>query len=231
MHLATNGSPMLDQPVSPSIRSVNLGQPTVAEWTTSLPTTGIIKQPVGQAWATRLGIEGDHISDLVNHGGPDQAVYAYAREDLDWWGAQLGKEIPDGFFGENLTTQGIDVNGALIGERWQVGDALLEVASIRIPCRTFSGWLGLSGYDNATWVKRFTNEARPGPYFRVLEEGTITGGDVITVVHRPGHDVTVRDMFRALTTDRTLLPRLLAVDGLVHEARLTAERYVAGRDR
>ena len=60
---------------------------------------------------------------MRNHGGPDMAVYGYAREDLDFWAAELGLTLPSGVFGENLTTEGADANGALIGERWPDGPA------------------------------------------------------------------------------------------------------------
>ena len=106
---------------------------------------------------------------------------------------------------------------------------LLEVASIRIPCNEFKGWMGECGYDRTAWVKRFTATNRPGPYLRVVEEGVVRAGDAIDVVHRPGHGVTVSTMFRALTTERTLLPELLRVGGLVEEARVAAEKYVANQ--
>ena len=177
--------------------------------------------------ATTLGLEGDQVSDVQHHGGVDQAVYAFAREDLDAWTETLGREIRDGQFGENLTTSGYDVNEAEVGERWQVGTTVLEVASVRIPCNDFKGWMGESGFDNTAWVKRFAAVGRPGPYLRVVQEGMLDAGDPVEVVHRPGHGVTVSTMFRALTTEHALLPGLLAVEGLVAEARERAEKYVA----
>jgi MOSC domain-containing protein YiiM len=118
-----------------------------------------------------------------------------------------------------------------VGERWLVGDAVLEVASVRTPCNDFKVWMGRCGYDERAWVKRFAATARPGPYLRVLTEGEIRAGDELTVAHRPGHGVTVSTMFRALTTEHALLPELLRVDGLVAEARVKAEAYVAGTTR
>jgi len=213
------------------LRSVHVGRPQPREWA-GIGKTAIEKHPVaGPVRATRLGLEGDQVGDTQHHGGVDQAVYAFAREDLDLWSEALGGPIRDGLFGENLTTSGYDVNAAEIGERWQIGTALFEVASVRIPCNDFKGWLGELGFDNAGWVKRFTAEGRPGPYLRVVEEGELRAGDPIAVVHRPGHGVTVSHMFRALTTDRQLLPDLLVVEGLVDEARRNAEAYVAGNDR
>jgi len=210
------------------ILTVSVGRPREAAWA-GIGRTSIDKTAVrGPVRVGRLGLDGDEVSDTVHHGGPDQAVYAFAREDLDHWEGELGTPVADGQFGENLTTQGIDVNEAEIGERWQVGDVLLEVRSIRTPCNDFKQWMGRSGYDNRAWVRRFAQLARPGPYLRVLGEGTLAAGDELTVVHRPGHGVTVSTMFRALNTDHSLLPRLLAVPDLLPKARERAEAYVQG---
>jgi len=220
-------APRGENPGVPSLVSVNVGLPREAAWA-GIGRTSIDKRPVRRpVHVGLLGIEGDQVSDTKHHGGVDQAVYAFAREDLDFWAGELGQEIQDGQFGENLTTSGIDVNEAEVGERWRIGEVLLEVASVRIPCNDFKGWMGLCGYDNRAWVRRFAEQGRPGPYLRVLGEGAIAAGDEIEVVHEPGHGVTVSTMFRALTTEHGLLPELLRVDGLVAEARATAERYVA----
>ena len=213
--------------MSALVRSVNVGRPREAAWA-EIGRTSIDKRPLGgQVRVGRLGLEGDEVSDTRHHGGPDQAVYAFAREDLDTWEARLGREIRDGQFGENLTTEGIDVNDAEIGEHWRIGTAVLEIVSMRTPCNDFRNWMGESGYDRTAWVRRFTATNRPGPYFRVLEEGVLAAGDPIEVVRRPGHGVTVTMMFKAFTTERSLLPELLRVDGLVDEARVAAEAYVA----
>jgi MOSC domain-containing protein YiiM len=155
----------------------------------------------------------------------DQAVYAFAREDLDWWQAELGREIRDGQFGENLTTRGIDVNESEVGERWRVGTATLEIAMVRIPCNDFKNWQRVNGFDDRAWVRRFATVGRPGPYLRVVQEGTIRAGDDLTVVHQPGHGVTVSTMFRALTTEHSLLPELHKVDGLARVARHRLDAY------
>jgi len=218
----------------PSVVSVNVGTPRVADWA-EIGRTSIAKHSVaGAVHVGLLGIDGDQVSDRRHHGGVDQAVYAFAREDLDWWAGELGQEIPDGQFGENLTTLGIDVNEAEIGERWQVGEALLEVRSVRTPCNDFKNWMGLSGYDNSAWVRRFAQVARPGPYLKVLGEGSIRAGDELSVIYEPGHGVTVSMMYRAISTEPALLPRLLDVPDLVPKARARAEQYaaaVAGRTR
>ncbi len=213
------------------MRTVSVGLPRDKEWA-GIGRTSIDKRPVtGPVAVGELGIEGDQVSDTRHHGGPDQAVYAYAREDLDFWERELGMPIRDGQFGENLTTEGIDVNDLEIGTRLRVGEPgvgiLVEAVYVRTPCNDFKGWMGESGYDPRAWVRRFTAEARPGPYLRVLETGTIAPGDAIEVVHRPGHGRTIRDMFVALNTDRSRLPDLLVVDGLLPKVRAKAEEFVS----
>ncbi|MFJ4875114.1 MOSC domain-containing protein [Streptomyces sp. NPDC088745] len=219
--------------------SVNLGRATASEHTDHADgLTGIGKRPVdgpvevrdpGPQGTGGSGLAGDEICELRHHGGTHQAVYAYAREDLDRWEAELGRPLCNGEFGENFTTAGLDVNGARIGERWRVGDSLLlEVTSSRIPCRTFAGVL-----DERRWVKRFTAAAVPGAYLRVVEPGTVRAGDAIEVVHRPAHEVTVSVQFRAITLERDLLPGLLAAGAALHpDTRRTVQTYLAktGRD-
>ena len=214
--------------------SVNLGRAKSVPYTDHPEgITGIDKRPAdgpvrvaapGPKGVGASGLAGDTVCDTRHHGGEDQAVYAVAREDLDDWERELGRSLPSGSFGENLTTTGLDVSGALIGERWRVGpDLLLEVTSGRIPCRTFQGHMG-----EQRWVKRFTEKAAPGAYFRVVEPGEIRAGDPVRIVHRPDHEVTVALQFRAVTTQRELLPRLLAAGGALHpEALAQARKYVA----
>ena len=208
------------------VLSVNVGTVMDAPWA-GIGRTAMDKQSVTHTVrAHRRGLEGDQVGDTVHHGGLDQAVYVFAREDLDRWEVELGREIRNGQFAENLTTRGIDVNEAEVGERWRIGSALFEVAMVRIPCNDFKGWQHLNGYDDRAWVKRFTLVGRPGPYLRVLEEGEVRAGDDLTVVHQPGHGVTVSTMFRALTTDHSLLPALAGVDNLARAARRRLEAFV-----
>ncbi len=171
--------------------------------------TAIDKRPASGPVAVRkLGLAGDEYADKENHGGTEQAVYAYAREDLDWWTEQLGRELRNGIFGENLTTAGIDISTALIGETWQLGSAVLQVTAPRIPCVTFKSWL-----DEPHWVKRFAAAGRPGAYLRVVTEGTVQEGDDLTVLGRPDQAVTVSESMRAFYGDREIMRRLLSVEG------------------
>lgn len=193
--------------------------------------TGIGKLPVTHPVHVRApgpkgvggsALSGDQVCDRRHHGGDDQAVYAYAREDLDWWQRELGRRLPAGIFGENLTTLGLDLTGALVGERWRVGRRLLlEAACPRIPCEVFAETMG-----EAHWIKRFTQRGATGAYLRVIEPGPVTAGDRVVVEHRPGHQVTLGLYFRALTGDAHRLPDLLAAgDALPRETRdLVARR-------
>lgn len=201
------------------VLSVNVGRAQATEHS-SVGVTAIDKRPVDEPVEVRApgtkwdglgsGLVGDAICDQRHHGGDDQAVYAYAREDLDRWAAALRRPLENGGFGENLTTADLEVTGALIGERWRIGRGLvLEVSCPRIPCRTFAGWLGERG-----WVKRFTREARPGAYLRVIERGAVQRGDAIEVIDRPAHDITISVVFRAITLEPLLLERVLEVGAL-----------------
>jgi MOSC domain-containing protein YiiM len=212
--------------------SVNVGRPRPNPWK-RLPATGIDKRPVegpvavtapGPKGTGEVGIAGDRAHDVKHHGGTDQAVYAYAREDLDMWAAELDRPLDNGGFGENLTTSGLDVNGALIGERWRIGpDVVLEVSCPRTPCVTLQGRLGVEGF-----IDRFTRAARPGAYLRVIEPGDIRAGDTVTVIDRPAHDVTIQLAFRALTREPGLLPRLSAADALPQEIKDLVRRRTSG---
>ena len=204
--------------------SLNIGTPRENPWK-GLAATGIDKRPVQHSVSVTapgpkgngdVRLTGDRAHDVKHHGGADQALYAYAREDLDTWQEELGRRLHNGSsFGENLTTVGVDVNGALIGERWRIGtDVVLEVSCPRIPCITFEGWLGEPG-----WLKRFIEGRLPGAYLRVIDEGRLRAGDDIEVVFRPQHDVTVALTFRAFTTERELLPQLAVAEALPEEAK------------
>jgi MOSC domain-containing protein YiiM len=214
-----------------TIISVNLAVPESSP-AKRVGITGINKQPVDGPVAVRApgpkttglhsGLVGDQIFDIEHHGGDDQAVYAYAREDYDWWAERLGRELPGGLFGENLTTTGVDVNGAVIGERWLIGSELvLQPTFGRIPCATFQHKMG-----EPQWLKTFIRENRPGAYLRVLEPGEVRAGDQVRVVDRPAHGVTIADAFRAYLAEPDLLPKLLEIDGLPADLRETLVRLV-----
>jgi MOSC domain-containing protein YiiM len=204
------------------VRSVSVGLPREFEYNGRPARSAIWKSPVaGRVAARGVNLAGDDQADRRAHGGPDKAVYAYAVEDLGWWAQEIGRPLQFGELGENLTTEGIDVNGALVGERWAVGTTVLEVSEPRVPC-----WrLGVRMNDKL-FPRRFTEALRPGAYLRILVEGDVGAGDEIQVIERPDHDLTVRDVLRIYAFDRQEVGRLLAVPGMSESWRGWAERYL-----
>ena len=215
--------------ITARLHSVNVVHALIPDVRGDLDLTAIDKRPV-QGWVRvgSLGLEGDQQYDTRHHGGPEQALYAYAREDAEWWSRELGREVTPGRFGENLSTVGLDVTGAVIGERWRIGDAgvVVEVTCPRIPCKTFHGWM-----DEPHWVKRFTEHGAPGAYLRVLDQGTVAAGDEIEVVHRPDHGVTIGDVFVIRKAPEDRLSRMLEMSGLNPELAEVARRDLAARAR
>jgi MOSC domain-containing protein YiiM len=193
-----------------SLASVNVGRPRTVAWGISGVTSGIWKQPVGGRVAVRgVNLEGDDQADRTVHGGPDKAVYAYAVDDYRLWRVELGRDLAPGTFGENLTVDGLDVSGALIGERWQIGSAIFEISQPRVPCYK----LGIR-MDDSRFPRRFAAAERPGAYLRIVREGSVGAGDGVSVIYRPQHGLTAALVSRAYHADRSLVPRLLDVPEL-----------------
>lgn len=200
--------------------SVNVGGIRQFDYHGRPAVSAIWKSPVmGRVAARGVNLEGDDQADRESHGGPDKAVYAYAIEDTRWWEEVIGRSLGSGEFGENLTTEGIDVTNALVGERWEIGSTVLEVSEPRVPC-----WrLAVRMEDNG-FPRQFTKAGRPGTYLRIAVEGTLGSGDEIRVVERPDHDLTIGDVFRIFTRDREEAERLLAVPQLSSSWRQWAGR-------
>jgi MOSC domain-containing protein YiiM len=190
--------------------SVNVGKPREFDFNGHPAKSAIWKTPVsGRVAARGVNLEGDDQADRKAHGGPDKAIYAYAMEDVRWWEQEIGRPFLHGEFGENLTTEGIDASGALVGERWEIGTTLLEVSQPRIPC-----WrLGVRMND-PLFPRHFADAMRPGAYLRIVREGILGEGDPIRVVERPDHDVKVVDVFRIYFRERDQAGRLLTVPAL-----------------
>jgi MOSC domain-containing protein YiiM len=205
-----------------TVLSVNIGRVRQFDYNGRPAKSAIWKSPVaGRIAARGVNLEGDDQADRNAHGGPDKSVYAYSIEDLRWWEEKLGRSLQYGDFGENLTTEGIAVNDALIGERWEIGTVVLEVSEPRIPC-----WrLGVRMNDQM-FPRRFTEALRPGTYLRIIVEGAVGAGDEIRVIERPDHDVTVRDVFRIYVRDREEAGRLLAIPRMSESWRKWARNWL-----
>jgi MOSC domain-containing protein YiiM len=193
------------------------------EWTGSEGRTGIDKRSVtGAIEFKNNGVVGDRVIDTNVHGGYEQAVYAYAREDAQWWEREINEEIPAGRFGENLTTEGIDVNAAIIGEQWKIGSVILEVSQPRIPCRVFAGF-----WKRATLIKDFTQAGRPGTYLRIIQEGTAQAGDAIEVIFKPDHTISISDLFAAKSGERSKINQIKDVTYLSTEFKEWSQKIAA----
>ena len=193
------------------------------EWTGSEGRTGIDKRSVtGAIEFKNNGVVGDRVIDTNVHGGYEQAVYAYAREDAQWWEREINEEIPAGRFGENLTTEGIDVNAAIIGEQWKIGSVILEVSQPRIPCRVFAGF-----WKRATLIKDFTQAGRPGTYLRIIQEGTAQAGDAIEVIFKPDHTISISDLFAAKSGERSKINEIKDVTYLSTEFKEWSQKIAA----
>ena len=162
------------------LEAINLGRRETIRLGARTLDTGIDKRPVEKAYVGTLGLGGDVVADVVNHGGPDQAVYLYSRVDYDWWEGELGRPIMSGTFGENLTVSDFGDRELRSGDRLRIGPVVLELTSPRIPCSVFAHHMG-----DPQWVKRFRAAERPGSYARVLEPGEVTTGDAVELVPVP----------------------------------------------
>jgi MOSC domain-containing protein YiiM len=167
--------------------------------------TGIWKFPVEGRVAVRgVNVDGDRQADLRVHGGEFQALYAYAREDYEWWEGELGRDMPPGTFGENLTVEALDLTGALVGERWRIGSVVLEASLPRIPCFKLAHKM-----EDPSFIKRFAQARRPGTYLRVVEEGELGAGDTIEVLGRPAHGISIGLLNEIKLHDRSLASKVL----------------------
>lgn len=203
-----------------SVLSVNVGGAREFEFQGRPAKSAIWKSPVrGRVAARGVNLAGDDQADRDAHGGPDKALYAYASEDYRWWESEIQRGIDYGEFGENLTTEGIKVTDALVGERWQIGSVVVEVSEPRVPC-----WrLGVRMNDKF-FPRRFTRARRPGSYLRIAKEGDVGAGDEIRLVSRPDHDLTIGDVFRIYSGDHHEAERLLTVPQLSEPWRAWAEK-------
>ena len=191
------------------LESINVGQVETISHKQKSFTTGICKHPIeGVALIEEAGVRGDSIVNTEHHGGVDQAVYAYSADDYDWWADETGRDVAPGLFGENLTIRGLpsDMN---VGDRLLIGEVVLEATAPRIPCSTFA-----TRMHEAEFGLAFREAERPGIYFRVLNGGEVSVGNIVTYVDNDSSDVSILELFRfyyALKHDKDTLRRFLEV--------------------
>ena len=205
--------------------SVNVGATQTFTDGKRMFTSAIAKRPRDGRVALRgVNLAGDDQADRQAHGGPDRALYAYASEDYAWWEGELGRPLAPGLFGENLTLRGIDVNGAVVGEQWRVGNAILRVTSPRIPCYKLAHVVGETDF-----VKRFAAALRPGAYLAIVEEGDVGAGDGVEILTKPSRSVTLADFAHVYFSDHARIAELLDVPGMTDAWRAWAAERAAAR--
>jgi len=206
-----------------TVISVNLGEPRQVEWAGRSVRTAIWKTPT----EARVPIEHDNLvgdaqADLRVHGGPDKAVYAYASEDYRWWEGHLGAPLSAGTFGENLTTEGVELANAVIGEVWGIGTTKLQVAQTRQPCFKLGIRMGDAGF-----VQEFDQARRYGVYLRIGEVGEVGVGDEISLLSRPTHGMTAAEFADTLDShDLVAIRRLVEIDEVPQGIKLWARRQI-----
>lgn len=204
--------------------SVNVGVPRTTTWQGREVTSAIGKDPVaGPHRVQGVNVVGDDQADREAHGGRSKAVYAYSSADSAWWAAQLGRDLPPGIFGENLTLDGPELAGSVVGERWRIGSTVLQVTEPRIPCHKLAMRM-----NDPAFTKRFAAAARPGTYLAIVESGTIEAGDEIVVLEQPDHGLTVGQIERTYHRAADHLEAMLSCpqlsDGWLTWARRQADR-------
>jgi MOSC domain-containing protein YiiM len=210
--------------VGVSVVSVNVSLPRDIVWLGRTATTSIWKEPAaGRVPLVGNNLAGDEQADPRFHGGADKAVYAYAREDYDWWEQELDRPLEAATFGENLTLEGLDVTCAIVGERWAIGSTVLEVTGPRTPC-----WKLGARMESVEFPVYFAAAGRPGAYLRTVIEGDVGAGDAVEVVHRPGHRLTVGQVAEIYHGDRARCAELLRAPELGDEWRAWAQERLAG---
>ena len=210
-----------------TVLSVSVGGIREFDYNGRQAVSAIWKSPVqGRVAVQGVNLAGDEQADRAAHGGPDKAVYAYAIEDTRWWEKELGRSLEHGEFGENLTTEGIDVTEAVVGEHWEIGTTLLEVSEPRVPC-----WRLAVRMNDKHFLRSFTEVGRPGTYLRILREGDVGAGDELRLVDRPDHGLTIGDVFRIYTRDRDDAGRLLSVSQMSSSWRRWAEQLLGKRTK
>lgn len=207
-----------------NVLAVSVGRPKQVTRGGRPAETAIWKNNIeGRIRASGVNLEGDEQSDRQGHGGFDKAIYAYGEHDRLWWESELGRPIPRGGFGENLTIEGTDITNAVVGERWRIGSVLVEVSEPRVPCWKLNLVIGEDRF-----IQRFNAAGRPGTYLRIIEAGVLGPGDQVAVVSRPSHGVTIGAVSE-IYQKRAGAERLLAVDELSEAWKAWARRTIARR--
>jgi MOSC domain-containing protein YiiM len=199
--------------------SLNVARPQLAVYRDTTISTGIFKKPVSGPISLRtLNLDGDRQADLAVHGGPYKAVYGYPSEHYDFWRQELlGASLPWGMFGENFTTEGLSEVDLHIGDRLQIGTAVIMARQPRIPCYKLA-----VKFQRTDILARFLRSGRSGFYFSVEQEGTVAAGDSFEFLSREPQAISIAEMNRLFAEDKynaSLLEKAIATPVLPEDWR------------
>lgn len=212
--------------------SLNVARPRLTVYQGKTINTGIFKLPVsGPVPLRTLNLEGDRQADLTVHGGPFKAVYGYPSEHYAYWREEFPEmELPWGMFGENFTTAGLLEADLHIGDRIQIGSAVLVVRQPRMPCYKLA-----AKFQRDDIIDRFLHSGRSGLYFSVEQEGVVENGDTFEFLRREPESITIAEMNRLFVADkynRPLLEKAIATPALPEDWRdFLAQRLPATASR
>lgn len=202
--------------------SINVGTPQALNHNGKTVQSSIVKTPItGSALLGYDNIVGNNQADLIHHGGPDRAVYAYGLNHYAHWQQWLGasNRLTYGSLGENLSFSNLNESTLCIGDELTIGEAVLAVSQFRVPCFKLG-----AKFERQDMPAAFTQYAHTGAYFKVLKAGPLEAGSAITVSHKNSNGVALKSLFEAWFKPKThannaLLKRALKVDHLSSEWR------------
>ncbi|MBW5448137.1 MOSC domain-containing protein [Cohnella sp. CFH 77786] len=178
--------------------SVNTGRAETAIYRGKEAVTGIHKHRVdGAVRVSPQGVSGDEVADQVHHGGPDKAICVYSRVHFPHWEQVLGREMPFGAFGENLTVDRLYEKDVRIGDVFRVGSAVVQISQPRVPCWKLAMKWGLGELPDLV-----IRSGATGFYLRVLEPGEVRAGDPLELEESHAAGVTVAEANRIMHTDK-----------------------------
>ncbi len=208
--------------------SLNVARPRLTVYNGNTINTGIFKDPVsGPVPLRTLNLDGDQQADLAVHGGPNKAVYAYPSEHYEFWREELpGMNLPWGMFGENFTTEGLFERDLHVGDRLQIGTAMIVVRQPRVPCYKLA-----AKFKRNDILARFLRSGRSGFYFSVEQEGVVAAGDSFEPLSQEPQAITIAEMNHLFADDRynrELLDKAIATPALPEDWRDYLRKRLTG---
>ncbi|MFD1706588.1 MOSC domain-containing protein [Siminovitchia sediminis] len=179
--------------------------------------SGIKKKPVTSAYLNKNGFAHDEVADHDNHGGEERAVCFYPFEHYSGWNALAGQELKIPAFGENITLSGYTEDTVYVGDIYQIGDAAVQITQSRIPCAKVDIANRIRGF-----FELFIRTGKTGYFGKVVKEGQVEDQSAITLIERPSHTVSIRELHHLFFHDRQNtkeIERVLSIEALAGDMR------------